>query len=75
MRELVELMARNLVDFPDEVRVREVEGGRGVVYELSVAPSDMGKIIGKSGRIVRSMRAIVAAAGYDEQRRASIEIV
>lgn len=71
----MELIARGLVDYPDEVRVREVQGDRGIVYELSVAPSDMGKVIGKSGRLAKSMRIVVSAAALQYNQRVSIEIV
>lgn len=71
----MELIARGLVDYPDEVRVRELQGDRGIVYELSVAPSDMGKVIGKSGRLAKSMRTVVSAAALQYNQRVSIEIV
>lgn len=75
LRDLVELIARSLVDQPDEVRVREIQGERGVTYELSVAPSDMGKVIGKGGRIVKAMRSVVSAAAIQDQKRITIDIV
>lgn len=75
MRELIELIARGLVDRPEEVRVREVRHDRGVTYELSVFPDDMGKIIGKGGRIVKSMRTVVSAAAMQDHERVTIEIV
>lgn len=75
MKELVELLVRNLVDQPTEVRVREIQGERGITYELSVAPSDMGKVIGKGGRIIKAIRSVVAAAAIQEQKRIHIEIV
>ncbi len=75
MRELVELIARSLVDLPDEVKVREVRGDRGLTYEVSVAKTDMGKIIGKGGRIVKSMRAVIFAAALQDNERVSIEII
>lgn len=75
MKELVELIARALVDQPDEVRVRETHTDRGIVCELSVAPSDMGKVIGKGGRLAKSMRTVVAAAALAENQRVTIEIV
>lgn len=65
-----------LVDSPDEVQVTEIEGeGDGVVYELSVAPEDMGKVIGKRGRIIRSLRTIARAAGQEDGRSVSVEVV
>lgn len=75
VRDLVELIARSLVDQPNEVKVREIPGERGVTYELSVAPSDVGKVIGKGGRIVKAMRAVVSAAAIQDQKRITIEIV
>lgn len=75
MKELIELIARALVDNPGEVCVREVEHERGVTYELSVAREDMGKVIGKGGRIAKSMRTVVAAASAQDNRRVTIEIV
>ncbi|MCY0877284.1 MAG: KH domain-containing protein [Firmicutes bacterium] len=75
MKVLVELIARSLVDLPDEVHVREIPGERGVTYELSVAPSDVGKVIGKGGRIVKAMRSVVSAAAIQDQKRINIEIV
>jgi uncharacterized protein len=75
MKELVEIIARELVDHPEDVRVREVMQDMTVVYELSVHPSDMGKVIGKQGRIAKAMRTVVAAAAMQENKRATIEIV
>ncbi|MHB1628861.1 MAG: KH domain-containing protein [Bacilli bacterium] len=75
MRELVELITRGLVDEPDRVRVHEVQGEKGLVYQISVAPSDVGKVIGKGGRIVKSMRTVVSAASLQDNRRVSIEIL
>lgn len=75
MKELVELIARALVDNPDEVRVQEIETERGVTFELSVAREDIGKVIGKGGRIAKSIRAVVAASSMQEHRRITIEIV
>ncbi len=74
MKELVELIARNLVDNPDDVQVHEVQGERATVYELSVASGDVGKIIGKGGRIIKSMRTVVSAAALQENRRVHIEV-
>ncbi len=75
MRELVELITRGLVDEPDQVRVYEVQSEKGLVYQISVAPSDVGKVIGKGGRIVKSMRTVVSAASLQDNRRVSIEIL
>ncbi|GIM47561.1 UPF0109 protein [Collibacillus ludicampi] len=75
MKELVEIIARELVDHPENVRVREVIQDMNVVYELSVHPSDMGKVIGKQGRIAKAMRTVVSAAAMQQNKRATIEIV
>lgn len=75
MKELVELIARSLVDYPDEVCIREIQGERGLTYEISVAPTDMGKIIGRGGRIVKSIRTVVSAAAMQDNERVTVEIV
>ena len=75
MKELVEHMARALVDHPDEVQVRAVEGEQTTVLELRVAPSDLGKVIGRQGRTARSMRAILGAAGMKLKKRLTLEIL
>ena len=62
MKELVEVIAKALVDNPDEVVVTEKKDGRNIMIELHVAPSDMGKVIGKQGRIAKAIRAVVKAA-------------
>ncbi|MGI8774360.1 MAG: KH domain-containing protein [Actinomycetota bacterium] len=65
-----------LVDHPEEIEITETEGERAdVVYELTVHPDDMGKIIGKRGRIIRSLRAVARAAGTDDGRSVSVEVV
>ena len=63
MREILEYLARELVDQPDEVRVEEAEDDRGVVLTLHVAPDDMGKVIGRGGRTARAIRTVMKAAG------------
>ncbi|WP_227766690.1 KH domain-containing protein [Zhaonella formicivorans] len=75
MRELVETIARALVDNPDQVEVKLVEGEKSAVLELKVAPEDMGKVIGKQGRIARAIRAVVKAAAIKEGKRVSVEII
>ena len=62
MKELVEVIAKALVEHPDEVSVTERESGRDLIVELRVAPSDMGKVIGRQGRIAKAIRAVVKAA-------------
>jgi len=75
MRALVEEIAKSLVDEPGQVQVKEVPGGQSTTLELTVAPGDLGKVIGKQGRTARSMRALIAAAGTKANRRYTLEIV
>ncbi|HEU5394429.1 MAG TPA: KH domain-containing protein [Candidatus Methylomirabilis sp.] len=75
MKELVELVAKALVDDPDGVEVREVPGDRETVLRLSVSPSDLGKVIGRQGRTAKSIRTILAAAGSRLRKRVVLEIV
>ena len=75
MIELVEFIAKNLVDEPDAVRVQEVAGSRGPVVELRVAPEDMGKVIGRGGRIAKAIRTVIKAAGNKQGKMYQIEIV
>ena len=75
MKELVEQMARALVDHPDEVQVRAVEGEQTTALELRVAPSDLGKVIGRQGRTARSMRTVLGAAGMKLKKRLTLEIL
>jgi predicted RNA-binding protein YlqC (UPF0109 family) len=75
MKELVEVIAKALVDNPGEVVVTEKKDGRNIMIELHVAPSDMGKVIGKQGRIAKAIRAVVKAASTRENIRVDVEIV
>ena len=75
MRELVEVIAKNLVDNPDEVVVTEECNGRNITIKLHVAQSDMGKVIGKQGRIAKAIRAVVKAASSNDNKRVDVEIV
>lgn len=75
MRELVERIARSLVDEPEEVAVTEVEGQQTTVLELQVAPEDLGKVIGKQGRTARAMRTLLGAAGMKQSKRYVLEIL
>jgi len=75
MKELVEFIARSLVDNPEEVSVNEVEGEKSVILELRVAPDDMGKIIGKQGKIAKSIRTLTKAAAAKEGKRVAVEIL
>jgi uncharacterized protein len=72
--ELVEFLARSLVDDPDAVRVEREEREDALVLHLHVAPEDVGKVIGRQGRIVRALRAVVRAGGVRENRRVLLEI-
>jgi uncharacterized protein len=75
-RALVEYLGPWLLDEPDEMEINETEGDRGaMVLEISVAPDDMGKIIGKRGRIIRSIRALARAAGQRDDRSIMVEVV
>ena len=75
MKELVEVVAKALVDNPDEVVVTEKTEGKNIILELHVAPSDMGKVIGKQGRIAKAIRAVVKAASSKENKRVDVEIM
>ena len=75
MKELVEVIAKALVDNPGEVVVTEKKDGRNIIIELHVAPSDMGKVIGKQGRIAKAIRAVVKAASTRENIKVEVEIV
>ena len=75
MKELVEVVAKALVDYPDEVVVTEKTQGKDTVIELHVAASDMGKVIGKQGRIVKAIRSVVKAAASKDNRKVDVEIV
>lgn len=75
MRELLEYLAKSLVDKPDDVEVSQVEGERSVILELRVSPDDMGKVIGKQGRIAQALRTIVKAAAIKDGKRVMIEII
>lgn len=75
LRELVEFVAKSLVDEPDAVEVRQVEGERSLIIELRVAPKDMGKVIGKQGRIAKALRTVVKAAAVRTGKRVTVEIL
>ncbi|NBH81680.1 KH domain-containing protein [bacterium C-53] len=75
MKELVEVIAKALVENPDEVMVTETENDKTITVELRVAPSDMGKVIGKQGRIAKAIRSVVKAASSKENKRVNVEIV
>lgn len=75
MGELVEFIAKSLVENPEEVEVNEVEGNQSVIIELKVAQEDMGRVIGKQGRIAKAMRTIVKAAAIKDNKRVVVEII
>lgn len=75
MKELLESIARNLVDNPDEVSVNEVEGEKSLILELRVADDDMGKVIGKQGRIAKAIRTVMKAAAMRNNKRIVVEII
>ena len=75
MKQLIEDIAKALVDIPDQVIVREVQGEQVTVLELRVAPTDLGKVIGKQGRTSRSIRTLLGAAGMKLNRRFTLEIL
>lgn len=75
MLELVKYVAQSLVDKPDDVRVTQNENEKSIVLELSVAPDDMGKVIGKQGRIAKAIRTVVKAASSRSKKKYIVEIV
>ena len=75
MKELVEVIAKALVDNPDEVVVTEKTEGNTITVELHVAPSDMGKVIGKQGRIAKAIRSVVKAASVNDNKKVNVEII
>lgn len=75
MKELVEVIAKYLVENPDEVVVTETESGEDLIIELKVASSDMGKIIGRQGRIAKAIRSVVKAASSKSDKKVIVEIV
>ena len=74
MRELVEVIAKALVDHPEEVVVTEKEDGKALVLEVKVSESDMGKVIGKQGRIAKAIRSVVKAAAAKEDKKVIVDI-
>ncbi len=75
MGELVEFIAKSLVENPEDVEVNEIEGTQSVIIELKVHPDDMGKVIGKQGRIAKAIRTVVKAAAIKENKRVVVEII
>ena len=75
LRTLIEYIAKSLVDHPDHVDVKEIEGEKTTIIELRVAEDDLGKIIGRHGRTAKAMRTVINAAATKEQKRAVLEIL
>lgn len=75
MKELVEVIAKSLVDNPEEVVVTEKDNGKSILVELKVAPTDMGKVIGKQGRIAKAIRSVVKAAASREDKKVIVDIL
>jgi len=75
LKELVEVIAKALVDYPEMVKVKETENDRTIILELTVASEDMGKVIGKNGRIARAIRTIVKSGSAKLEKRVIVEIV
>jgi predicted RNA-binding protein YlqC (UPF0109 family) len=75
VKELVELIAKSLVDNPDEVQVSQLDGEQSSIIELKVAPEDLGKVIGKQGRTAQAIRLILGAAGMKLKRRFNLELI
>ncbi len=75
MRELLESIAKALVDYPDEVFVNEIQNEKSIILELKVSKDDMGKVIGKQGRIAKAIRTVVKAAAIKDNRRVVVDII
>jgi len=75
MKELVEFIVKSLVDQPDEVHAVEVQSGTSIIVELSVAQADMGRVIGKGGRIINSIRRLLQVAAARQGKRVSLELI
>ena len=75
MKDLVEVIAKSLVDNPSEVHVNEIQGEQDLILELRVAPEDMGKVIGKQGRIAKAIRTVVKSAELNKDQKIVVEII
>lgn len=75
MKEILETIIRNLVDNKDAIEIKELNGEQSVVFEVKVAESDMGKVIGKQGKIAQSIRTVMKAAASKEGKRVSVEFI
>jgi len=75
LKEFLEKLVKALVDYPEDVEISQVEGGRSIILEIKVVPDDMGKVIGKQGRIAQSLRIIVKAAAAKKGKKVMMEIL
>lgn len=75
MKELLETIAKALVDYPEQVTVTEIEEANEIILELRVSEEDMGKVIGKQGKIARAIRSVIKAASYGQRKKVIVEIV
>ncbi len=75
MKEILEVVIKNLVDNPEEVSVKELEGEKSIVFEVKVSEADMGKVIGKQGRIAKSIRTVMKAIASKDKKRITIEFI
>ena len=75
MKEIIEAIILNLVDDKDSVEINELQGEKSIVYEIKVAEKDMGKVIGKQGRLAKAIRTVVKAVATKEQKRVTIEFI
>ena len=75
MKELIELISKKLVDHPEDVQVRVIDGDDGQVFELRVHPDDMGRVIGKNGRVAKAVRTLIGSAAAKQDIRATLDII
>lgn len=75
MKEVLEIVIKNLVENPDSVSINELEGEKSIVFEVKVAEGDMGKVIGKQGRVAKAVRTLLKAVAAKEQKRVTIEFI
>ena len=75
MKELIEYIAKALVDLPDQVSVKELDGDGSTLYELTVAPEEIGKVIGKQGRTIKALRTVLSCASAKQNKRVMLELM
>jgi predicted RNA-binding protein YlqC (UPF0109 family) len=75
LKELIEFIAKSLVDYPEQVSINEIEGKKTIILELSVAEDDLGKVIGRRGKTAKAMRIVLSAAATKEDKRAVLQII